>query len=357
MNCHLQSIHQPQLYEHMLETMTQDDTGSLLLVTSSEKISLSSKLLQTISPLYRDIIRDVGSDIRAQQVTIIIPDTKAVTVQNLLALVTTGQIASDKGDQLSCCDIVNLASSLNIPLKEKDLSRSATVDKPQGKLRVRNMEEILSPRIARIYREGSLSQWSSCNENQDSITAENEIEETDVVILEQGSYESSHKENFPFRNSANFGINEYRFMKRKCEAGKKIVKKDDDNENITLRNIPSFACDECKAVCDNLIELDAHKKKHHTPGVSYEPNLNRILKNCFVHTCTLCGYRFKSMEKLFHHFQTGHQVQEPNYKCATCGLLCMRRNLLKIHVNWKHNRSLNSVRQFEFTDLKATVTM
>ena len=126
-NCHLQSIHQPQLYEHMLETMTQDDTGSLLLVTSSEKISLSSKLLQTISPLYRDIIRDVGSDIRAQQVTIIIPDTKAVTVQNLLALVTTGQIASDKGDQLSCCDIVNLASSLNIPLKEKDLSRSATV--------------------------------------------------------------------------------------------------------------------------------------------------------------------------------------------------------------------------------------
>ena len=138
----------------MLETLTltRDDADSLLLVTASERISLSSKLLLILSPLYRDIIRDVGSDIRAQQVTIIIPDTEAVTVQSLLALLTTGQVANDKGagDQVSCNDIVNLASSLNIQLREEDLSRPATVNRPLGKLRVRNMEEILSPSSASV---------------------------------------------------------------------------------------------------------------------------------------------------------------------------------------------------------------
>ena len=147
--CHLKlkSNCQPQFCEAMLETLTQDDTGSLLIVTSSETISISSKFLQILSPLYRDIIRDVGRDISEQQVTMIIPETAALTVRSLLALLVTGQVASTETqeDRLSYQDITTLARSFNIQVKENNLSKP-------GKLKLRNVEELLSPRIASEWR-------------------------------------------------------------------------------------------------------------------------------------------------------------------------------------------------------------
>ena len=60
-NVSLKSINQPQLCELMLESMTRDDRESLLIVTSTQRISVSSKLLQIFSPLYRDILWDIPS--------------------------------------------------------------------------------------------------------------------------------------------------------------------------------------------------------------------------------------------------------------------------------------------------------
>ena len=90
-NVSLQSVNQPQFYEQMLEamTMTRDDRDSFLIVTSTQRISVSSKILQVFSPLFRDILR-------GDFVTMILPDTEAVHVQHLLDLVTSGRQPSQE---------------------------------------------------------------------------------------------------------------------------------------------------------------------------------------------------------------------------------------------------------------------
>ena len=50
-NVSLESINQPQLCEELLEAMIRDDRDSLLIVTSTQRLSVSSKLLQIFSPL------------------------------------------------------------------------------------------------------------------------------------------------------------------------------------------------------------------------------------------------------------------------------------------------------------------
>ena len=109
-NVSLQSISQPQLCGQMLELMTREDRDGLLIVTSTQRISVSSKLLQIFSPLYRDILRDIPSNDN-NQVTMIIPDTEAVHVKHLLDLVTSGRI---KEADISCDDLRSLGSAFAI---------------------------------------------------------------------------------------------------------------------------------------------------------------------------------------------------------------------------------------------------
>ena len=109
-NVSLQSLSHSNFCEQMLEAMTRDDMDSLLIVTSSHRISVSGKLLQIFSPLYRDILRDIPSNDN-NQVTMIIPDTEAVHVKHLLDLVTSGRI---KEADISCDDLRSLGSAFAI---------------------------------------------------------------------------------------------------------------------------------------------------------------------------------------------------------------------------------------------------
>ena len=73
----LQSINQLQLCEEMLEAMARDDRDSLQIVTSTQNISISSKLLQIFSPLYRDILRGIPIKIKdSDPVTMILHFTR-----------------------------------------------------------------------------------------------------------------------------------------------------------------------------------------------------------------------------------------------------------------------------------------
>ena len=90
-NVSLQSVNQPQFCEEMLEAMTRDDRDSFLIVTSTQRISVSSKILQVFSPLFRDILRGDIPIKDSESVTMILPDTEAVHVQHLLDLVTSGR--------------------------------------------------------------------------------------------------------------------------------------------------------------------------------------------------------------------------------------------------------------------------
>ena len=175
-NVSLQSINQPQLCEQMLDAMTRDDRDSLLMVTSTQRISISSKLLQIFSPLYRDILRDIPSKDN-DPVTLIIPDTEAVHVQHLLDLLTGGKIT--KIDRGSSKDIVTLAQCFKIKLKEGDLSDMEQKSPPR--IKVKNIEEMSSmvPSPYSLIAEEWYEKPDTINSpNVINIDDENELEDS-----------------------------------------------------------------------------------------------------------------------------------------------------------------------------------
>ena len=120
MNVSLQSINQPQLCEQMLDSMTRDDMGSLLIVTSTQSISVSSKLLQIFSPLYRDMLRDIPRA-DSNPVTIFIPDFEAMNVHYLFDLLKNGTITDKQFNLGSTGEILNLAKCFKIEVRELTL--------------------------------------------------------------------------------------------------------------------------------------------------------------------------------------------------------------------------------------------
>ena len=133
----------------MLKTMTRDDMDSLLIVSSTQRISVSSKLLQIFSPFYRDMMRDIPSSDN-NPVTIFLPDFEAVHVRHLLDLLIIGR-AEDKQLPLSSGDILNLAKCFRIDLREPDLIVSVenTSEKPPPRIKVKNIHELVSSQVIR----------------------------------------------------------------------------------------------------------------------------------------------------------------------------------------------------------------
>merc|ERR1719452_317369 len=100
--------------------MTRDERDGLQIVTSTQRISVSSKLLRLFSPLYRDILRDIPiSD--NNSVTMFLPDYEAVHVHHLLDLLTSGRIKDKELPLGSSGDILNLSKCFGIDLREADL--------------------------------------------------------------------------------------------------------------------------------------------------------------------------------------------------------------------------------------------
>ena len=164
-NVSLQSINQPQLCEQMLDAMTRDDRDSLLVVTSTQRVSISSKLLQIFSPLYRGILQDIP--IRdGDPVTVIIPDTDAVHIQHLMDLLTSGR--SKKMNKIvsrgSLRDIVNLAKCFEIELRECDLRTALLMDlgkKPPPRTKVKNLKDMTSSPVPCLESHNAEKQTAS----------------------------------------------------------------------------------------------------------------------------------------------------------------------------------------------------
>jgi len=143
-NVSLQSLSQPQLCGQMLELMTREDRDGLLIVTSTQRISVSSKLLQIFSPLYRDMLRDIPSS--DDPVTMFLPDYEAVHVHHLLDLLTSGRIKDKDLPLGSAGDILTLAKCFKIDLRESDLivSLEDMCENPPPRIKVKNIRDMVS---------------------------------------------------------------------------------------------------------------------------------------------------------------------------------------------------------------------
>ena len=301
MNASLRSFNQPQLCKQMLDVMTRDDMDGLLIVTSNKRISISSKLLQIFSPLYRDILRDI--DIKDNgPVTMIIPDTEAVHVKHLLDLVTSGKInATDISyDEMGSLDIVALAESFKIDLRETDLLVPLVKDIRQHQTstqRIKVKQEISSPDPCHSF----LNEIELRNADL-SLPLESAGQNPPPKIKEENSHNISSKGPcLGFQN--NNEENDYQGGKCSFCNKKRHEKR-------------------CRGNKD---------QPRHRPALHF-PALHFPLK------CNVCPMRYSNQQSLFAHMTMKHFEHCLPFHCSFCNQRFNKLNFLKRHITVSHKR-------------------
>ena len=104
------------------------------IVTGTGSVSVSSRVMQLLSPLVRDVMASLPLTAVLEAVTIIIPDTDTAAVNKMMELLMTGQTYLDTKTKDFQDRIVSLAKSLQITVNR--------VEKV-GKIRVRSMNELM----------------------------------------------------------------------------------------------------------------------------------------------------------------------------------------------------------------------
>ena len=283
-NVSLQSMNQPQLCEQMLEAMTRDDRDSLLIVTSTQRLSVSSKLLQIFSPLYRDILRDIpGIGSNSDPVTLILPDTEDDHVQQLLNVLTSGkvQLNHDHVSWASAWDISTLAERLKIVVRNTDLTVPPKDIGQKPRIRVRNLQEMLSPAAVESLNEKETK--NPCNHNFPNlinIDDDIEIEEKKTAKTEEEDVVKEHECSFCHR---------------------KILTND----------------------------IKSHEEEH-------------CLVRNYVGTfkCLSCGQCHHSQESLFEHMRLKHYPDLRLFHCSLCSCRFSKKSLLSKHISKFHNKNL-----------------
>ena len=123
-----------------LDDLIKDYPGlDMRIVTGTGIVSVSSRVMQLLSPLVRDVMASLPLAAVQEPVTVIMPDTDTASVNKMMELLMTGQTYFDTKSK-ECQDrIVSLAKSLQIPVNNR-------LEKV-GKIRVRSMNELLKPSI------------------------------------------------------------------------------------------------------------------------------------------------------------------------------------------------------------------
>ena len=118
-----------------LDDLIKDYPGlDMKIVTGSGSVSVSSRVMQLLSPLVRDVMTSLPVTAAQESVTVIIPDTDTAAVNKMMELLMTGQTYLDTKTKDFQDRIVSLAKSLQITVNR--------VEKV-GKIRVRSMNELM----------------------------------------------------------------------------------------------------------------------------------------------------------------------------------------------------------------------
>ena len=146
--------HQLKFYDTILEKMAVEDTGPLAILTADGRVSLSGKVMQIFSPLIRDIMTHMSACGSGQEpVFVSLPESKSATVNQLMDLLLRGQVMEVGAENIEEVkrNVITLAESLGLKVKldktRLDDSRDQGMNdiSCRGRLRVRNLEELVIP--------------------------------------------------------------------------------------------------------------------------------------------------------------------------------------------------------------------
>ena len=325
----LQSINQLQLCEEMLEAMARDDRDSLQIVTSTQNISISSKLLQIFSPLYRDIFRDIPIK-DSDPVTMILPDTEAVHVQHLLDLLTSGKVHDNHWYSESILPILTLAECFKIEMRETDLTHPVhlqDMDKnPTPKIKVKNFEEMTSPIPIPCESLNNEKGKNPSNPNFDEVISIDDAEREDnspLIALNKSLIDSTVSEStvdFSSTYEESLSASSAQYKCDDCieafSTSRELYEHRNESHytfeqaNSSQACLPSLTCSfpKCFEVLENGDKLKKHFSKVH------EVKKEKVKRSSSYHLrCSLCRKTLSSENKLLE-----HQKIEHKYKCDQC---------------------------------------
>ena len=118
-----------------------DPCSQVVVVTGAGRVSVSRRLLQLLSPLVREAVASLPVLATLEPLTIILPDTDTSTVKKVMDLLCSGQTHVEAMDDKE--SVTNLAECLSISMQ--NLSLHVTGGPGAGKIRLRNMSEVLMP--------------------------------------------------------------------------------------------------------------------------------------------------------------------------------------------------------------------
>ena len=126
------------LCSQFMRDLSEDDLKNasmmIKIVTGTGTVSVSSRVMQLLSPLVRDVMASLPVTAVQEPVTIIIPDTDTAAVNKMMELLMTGQTYLDIKTKDVQDRIVSLARSLQITVNRLE---------KVGKIRVRSMNELM----------------------------------------------------------------------------------------------------------------------------------------------------------------------------------------------------------------------
>ena len=324
---HLQSINQPQLCEQMLELMTRDDKDSLLIVTSTQRISISSKLLQIFSPLYRDMLRDIPSSDN-NPVTLFLPDFEAVHVHHLLDLLTSGRIKDKDLPMGSAGDILNLAKSFKIDLRESDLmvSLEDINERPQPRIKVKNIKDLSSP-VPRESLNKETTMESNGQDLHDGINVGDDHVQDDngqdwqegINGEEERDIQDDNEERGAFCLKIIRGDEKSLKIHEENESRKRPNVNNNDNEKLNLWNECSF-CQ--RIICGGETSMKTHKEL--------------CVQRSRAYDCPKCSIPLIGHPSLVHHYVQKHSEGRPLFKCTVCDMRFHKHQGLKKHIRKVH---------------------
>jgi len=324
-NVSLQSINQPQLCEQMLDAMTRDDRDSLLVVTSTQRVSISSKLLQIFSPFYRSILEDIPSR-DGDPVTVIIPDTEAVHIRHLMDLLASGRSKKMNkiGSRGSLRDIVNLAECIKIELREADLTAPLedVGQKPPPRIKVKNLQDMISSPSFKSPNAEKASKPNSYNFPNRIIFDDDKVVEGDAAAAgapARGTGGGSDPLRFGYGVSGTGACNSQILGGEKC--GQCTVLKRCNVSKLKTRN--------------------------------HEQKVRRSAHLPITYKCLPCGIKYINQQSLFNHLRMKHFPNLPLFHCSFCDSRFSTQLPLKKHISKLHKKSGRPVKlSYKFSEVE-----
>ena len=299
--------HHSQMCVMMTERTSEEDKGSLVVIFTDRRITMSSKVMQMFSPLFRGLVADtsgVGGSDKKDPMTVILPDYNSEMMIHLMNIIIYGElvVSEEEKDEVKT-EITHFAETLGIRMNlnnnfspHVDISHVSYKDKIKLEDRLETatkpdlgtyQEDKSMIRIKREYFEESFKE-----EMKEEASLGHDADFNDNVMIEEALNED--------------------------ESDKDESKDDVERDDIDTSDDEPQSC-------------STFKPKRSYRSMIEKYTFNSVTKN---YSCRICHKEFSKPFNVGRHIKGAHEgLRLP---CEICGKNYSDRSGLRLYIKAAH---------------------